>query len=288
MNPPLRPVYMVTALAVNKTGSRRMVQAEVASIALPPLPSAITFDGTSPVFSSPPSGSLLVSGINQNSCGNPGPNMPALGAYNAASVSNASPPGIDQQIPANKAGNYVGSSGTTPDVQNVGPTGLNTLGPLATVGGLENLVSSIQATADQTFPGGYSGSINLGTSSNPMVTVINGDYNLSNNSGAGLLLVTGALTFNGNPNWNGVILVIGKGIVTSASGGGNGTINGGMLVANLYNSSGQLLPSTSAPGVPTFNWNGGGTYNVNYDSCWINNLSNRLVLKAVANREELY
>ncbi len=288
MNPPLRPVYMVTALAVNKTGSRRMVQAEVASIALPPLPAAITFDGAAPVFGAPSSGSLRVNGNNANSCGAPGPNMPGLGAYNNPSVSNTSPPGIDQQIPTNKANDYQGSSGSTPDVQNVGPTGLNMLGPLATVGGLQTLVSSIQSTADQVFPGGYSGPINLGTSSTPMVTVIIGNYNLGNSSGAGLLLVTGTLTFSGNPNWNGIILVIGTGAINTGSGGGNGTLNGGMLVANLYNSSGQLLPANSAPGVPTINWNGGGTYNVNYDSCWINNLSNRLVLKAVVNREELY
>ncbi len=290
MNPPLRPVYMVTALAVNKTGSRRIVQAEVASVQLPPLPASITFDGPSPIFGVPPSGSLRVSGNNVNSCGPPGPNMPALGAYNANSVSNpgVGTPGLVQDIPTNKANDYQGSSGTTPDVQNVGSTGLNMLGPLATVGGLQTLVTNITATADQVFPGGYSGAINLGTSANPMVTVVQGDYNLSNNSGAGLLLVTGTLTFNGNPNWNGIILVIGKGAVNTGSGGGNGVMNGAMLVANLYNSSGALLPASSAPGVPTINWSGGGTFNVNYDSCWVNNLSNRLVLKAVANREELY
>jgi hypothetical protein len=288
MNPPLRPVYMVTALAVNKTGSRRMVQAEVASVALPPLPAAITFDGAAPIFGSPSSGSLRVQGDNANSCGPPGPNMPGLGAYNAQAVSSTSPPGILQQIPSNKANDYQGSSGSTPDVQNVGPTGLNMLGPLATVGGLQSLVTNITATADQVFPGGYSGSINLGTSNNPMVTVIQGNYNLGNNSGAGLLLVTGTLTFSGNPNWNGIILVIGQGAINTGSGGGNGQLNGGILVANLYNSAGAPLPASSAPGVPTINWRGGGTYNVNYDSCWINNLSNRLVLKAVASREALY
>jgi hypothetical protein len=110
---------------------------------------------------------------------------------------------------------------------------------------------------------------------------------MGNATGAGLLLVTGQLTMSGNPSFNGVILVIGKGSITY-SGSGNGVINGAMFVANLYNSSGALLPASSAPGVPFFDWNGGGTLNLNYDSCWTNNLSNRAVLRVLASHEELY
>ena len=110
---------------------------------------------------------------------------------------------------------------------------------------------------------------------------------MGNSSGAGLLLVTGTLTQSGNPNFNGVILVIGKGNIQK-SGGGSGTFNGGILVANLYDSSGNPLPASAAPGIPTINWAGGGNVTINYDSCWINSLSQRLTLKVIASHEEVY
>jgi hypothetical protein len=42
------------------------------------------------------------------------------------------------------------------------------------------------------------------------------------------------------------------------NGGGNGVVNGSLLVANLYDSSGNALSFSSTPGVPSLNWNGGG------------------------------
>ena len=50
--------------------------------------------------------------------------------------------------------------------------------------------------------------------------------------------------------------------------------DGSLLVANLYDNSGvytpaHLLPGSSAPGIPTINWNGGGiNATIQYDSCW--------------------
>src|SRR6202022_3225519 len=89
------------------------------------------------------------------------------------------------------------------------------------------------------------------------------------------LLVTGTLTLSGNPNYNGIILVIGKGNVVKG-GGGNGVLNGSLFVANLYSDPlptyTNLIPlgSNRAPGIPSIAWNGGGTANIQYDSCWIN------------------
>jgi hypothetical protein len=99
--------------------------------------------------------------------------------------------------------------------------------------------------------------------------------------------VTGNLTMSGSPNFNGAILVIGKGSLTY-SGNGNGAINGAFFMANLYNGSGTLLPASSGPGVPSMSWNGGGNLSFNYDSCWINKLSNQVVLRVLASHEQLY
>jgi hypothetical protein len=106
-------------------------------------------------------------------------------------------------------------------------------------------------------------------------------------SGSGILLVTGNLTFQGNPNYNGLILVIGKGSITK-NGGGNGTVNGSLLVANLYDSSHNALRSSSTPGVPTLNWNGGGNVSWNYDSCWSQQLNGLQAYRIVAVREMMY
>src|SRR6266550_4551046 len=62
----------------------------------------------------------------------------------------------------------------------------------------------------------FSGS--SGNSSAPAFTFVDGDCSLD--GGAGLLIVTGNLTMNGNPNFNGLILVLGAGTV-NRDGGGN-------------------------------------------------------------------
>jgi hypothetical protein len=117
--------------------------------------------------------------------------------------------------------------------------------------------------------------------------VVTGDLTTSGGlSGSGILLVEGTLTLSGNPSYNGLILVIGKGVVTK-NGGGNGTLDGAMLVANLYNSSNQLITSGS-PGTPTINWNGGGNATVQYDSCWANALNASLPYSSIGVREMMY
>jgi hypothetical protein len=99
---------------------------------------------------------------------------------------------------------------------------------------------------------GYSGS-----DASPAFTFVDGDCNLD--GGAGLLIVTGNLEMNGNPSFNGLILVLGSGSV-NRDGGGNGNIFGAIAVArfNQVGSGGFLGP--------TFNTNGGGNSDVQNDS----------------------
>ncbi len=96
-----------------------------------------------------------------------------------------------------------------------------------------------------------------GSSSAPAFTFVDGDCSLD--GGAGLLIVTGNLTMNGNPNFDGLILVLGAGTV-NRDGGGNGNIYGSMTVAHF-------APVNSGPFLsPAFNTNGGGTSTMQYDS----------------------
>jgi hypothetical protein len=87
-------------------------------------------------------------------------------------------------------------------------------------------------------------------------TFVDGDATLS--AGSGFLVVTGTLTLKGNPDFRGVILVLGEGVL-ERDGGGNGDILGGITIAKFDRTSGDFL-------APTFHTNGGGNPNVQYDS----------------------
>jgi hypothetical protein len=90
----------------------------------------------------------------------------------------------------------------------------------------------------------------------PTFTFVDGDCTLFD--GAGYLVVTGTLTMRGNTNFRGAILVLGEGRLIR-DGGGNGEILGGITIARFDRTSGGFL-------APTFETNGGGNSNVQYDS----------------------
>ena len=75
----------------------------------------------------------------------------------------------------------------------------------------------------------------MGTSTTPKVVLVKGDMTLTN-SGTGMLVVTGTLTLNGNFTYEGLIIVLGKGIV-KRNGGGNGTIKGGIIIGKYDSTS---------------------------------------------------
>jgi len=110
----------------------------------------------------------------------------------------------------------------------------------------------------------YASTAGLGAS-NPdgVLTFVDGDLTLGpgNPTGQGTLIVTGNLTLNGNFQWNGVIMVLGSGVVTR-SGGGHGNIYGAMYVAKFASTG----ASTDVFQPPTFDTSGGGTANIQYSS----------------------
>jgi len=84
------------------------------------------------------------------------------------------------------------------------------------------------------------------------------DGNCTLEGGSGLLIVTGRLTMNGNPNFDGLILVLGEGYV-ERNGAGNGEYYGAMAVARFNRTSGPFL-------APHFDTDGAGTSSMQYDS----------------------
>jgi len=97
-----------------------------------------------------------------------------------------------------------------------------------------------------------------GTTADPVLRLVKGDCDLD--GGAGLLVITGQLTLNGAPNFDGIILVLGEGTVIK-KGGGNGDIFGAMMIASFGPTGGFLKP--------TFNVSGAGGSNLQYDSSWM-------------------
>jgi hypothetical protein len=162
------------------------------------------------------------------------------------------------------------------------------------VDGLTNLVNSVTAAAGaNVFPNANNTTPpSLGTNAAPVINVVQGDYSFGG-SGAGILLVTGTLTMSGTPSFNGIILVIGKGNVQK-NGGGNGTLNGSLFVANMYSDTPptytNLIPLgyNNPPGKPTISWNGGGNATIQYDSCWISAVTQSFPYKIVTQRELIY
>jgi hypothetical protein len=103
---------------------------------------------------------------------------------------------------------------------------------------------------------------NAGTEAEPKFTFVDGDADLGPGlQGTGLLVVTGDLVIHGSTDFYGLILVLGEGSVSQGNGGGNGDILGGIVVAR-FGATGDFL-------APTFNINGGGNSNKQYDSDWI-------------------
>jgi len=293
------PVYIVTSLAVTPKGSRRIGQYEVGALNFQPPPVALGLDGPAANFSPrPSSANYFIDGTDTGAagfsstggvgaCTPTGPaSVPAIGTGDAAGAA-----GITATVTANpdRSGQYTGSGGA-PAIVNAGTGGTGQYsGGWASPSEMDNLVQTIADQADVSYTCGIgtpcSPSGPIGTNANPQITYVNGDFDFGNGSGSGVLVVTGTLSFNGNATFNGLILVIGQGIVTE-SGGGSGGFNGSVFVAKTRNS---VAPYAELPvlGTPTFNWNGGGRSFIQYNSCW-SKVGSKMRYSIIAMREEMY
>jgi hypothetical protein len=278
--PDFLPVYTMTALAVTPTGSRRMVQAEIAEDRLNfNASAALTLDGTGDTASMPSSNNFGISGTDVGGCGatTTNPAVPAIGVGSNADVTT-----VAGAIPNNRKNNYTGSGGSNPDVENVSSSlPLN----LQSVSSLQALVSTVKANVTQPVITGPATNIaNAGTLANPQIIYVNGDLTLTGAvTGYGMIVVTGTFTASGNVGWNGLVLVVGKGNFVGNGGGGN-VYNGAILVAKTVDSMGNPLATI---GAPTFNFAGGGGNGFNYASGCIDAVNKLSTFHIMAFREML-
>jgi hypothetical protein len=275
-------VLELTALAVLPNGSQKLVQYLVAPTPIPlvPLLAALTLSDSSAysaTYHAPASNSSFsVKGNDQNCVGNPtaGPNYPAVGVFTTPDIS-----AVKGGIPGAFQPNYTGLS-TAPDVENISGSFPASLQIPANLDALAQTISQNADAVITPTPSGsppYLGTATgsaltpLGmTSSNLLTVVVNGNLDISNwsNDGYGLLLVTGTFTYDPDTTWNGIILVIGQGIV-----GGNHSqykqINGAMLVAKTRDGNNVVLTGPNLGGASVSFQDSMQGNGIRYSNCWI-------------------
>jgi Tfp pilus assembly protein PilX len=264
------PVYVLTALAVTASGSRRMLQMEVTTL-MPPLPAALMLDG----YCTPTDNNICFGTTNSQNYYINGGTVPAVGTLDNTSdsiVSNA----------LFRPDHYPGSTGD-PSVAVMQP---GSIAPFNTVQGMQDLSDELQAAAGcnaYPIPAGCGNtSVNMSPSASPPVTFINGDW--SNCNGTGILVVTGTLTCSGNDSYNGLIFCIGQGHIVG-NGGGDGQFTGSVWLAKTRDSSGNLR---STLGEAIYDWQGGGGNGINFDGSWYSKLSLGFQYKVLGQREMMY
>jgi len=283
-------VFEITSFAVLPNGSQKILQylVALAPANIPSFPSGLSFPAaltiagpsTGGVVFTPPTtnASYWVSGVDLTSVPNctAGSNVDAIGVFSGTDVTN-----VTGSIPAATKTKYDGLTTPGPDVKDV--SGSFLVG-LQTPSQLDSLAQSIATNADVTVaPAGgtaygsdltpllFSGSNPSGMSStNPLTVVVKGDLDLTgwNNTGYGLLLVTGNLNYDPDASWKGMVLVIGKGTVTG-SRGGSGEFDGAFFVAKTRDASGNLLPDPNLGNASVIFASAMGSLGIRYSSCWV-------------------
>jgi hypothetical protein len=306
----IAPVYIVTALAYTPQGSRRVGQYETAAFSINPPYTGLGVDGAGANFNPTSSNNFFINGVDSGvagwtasgggagACTPTGPTVvPAVAVADAADqaadiIAVAGPPDRSNYY----TGCLTAASCTTssgygyPSIVDGSAAGTNQLtGLWSSPSQLNKMVATLANGADVALNCGIgtacSGTAPYGTSANPQITYVNGDFNFGNNSGAGVLVVTGTLNMGGGANYNGLILVIGQGIL-SVNGGGSGQINGTVFLADT-NSHTSPYAQLATLGPPGYSWAGGGTNGIQYNSCWAG-IGNNLHYMVIASREEMY
>ncbi|WP_191621174.1 PilX N-terminal domain-containing pilus assembly protein [Marinihelvus fidelis] len=166
---------------------------------------------------------------------------------------------IDDAVRDNRIGNYIGGIATAaPGAPWDTPENVSAFSDnLAAYAQAEQAINGNCQTLCY-HEGNYSDSGNndYGTNEDPQITYIDGDASFGGNvSGAGILFVTGTLSWNGTPNFNGLMVTLGG--TFHIDGGGQGGNFGGSVV--ILGTDGSAFTESD------FQNTGGGTGDYVYD-----------------------
>lgn len=256
---------MITGIGMSKQSSVEIVQSIVTREVLIP-PAAITMLGPSPSFVGGHSNPKAYVGEDcGGSGGQPGLYAPVIGLTSTPAESL-----VESAIandPAYTSGAYTGHQ-TAADVTDPGdPMYPGPIDPLWTdCEALRSKIETIRVIADVVCADG--GSCTLPASSPDRVVFIDDDYSL-NESGEGIIVVTGDFTTNGSVSWEGQMWAVGVGNF-QRNGGGGATIDGTIVVADIagpdgiYGNSDDCTGGVGGFGSASFDENGGGTGTTTY------------------------
>jgi hypothetical protein len=258
----------------------------------------LTIAGNGVSYAGPDTTAFHVNG-NDLTTGRSCPNPPvssvaAIGYTNSADQANIVS-GIPT-TPTNNTGNYTGAVPPAgPATPSVAQVTLPTM--LQKPSQVESLIQTVTQSADvvltPTAPSTTVAGAALTSAASgiwptyPMTIVVNGDLDLTSwhNSGYGLLLVTGSLIYDPGASWQGIVLVMGKGVLR-ASNSGIGQFNGAVLVAQSRDLvSGNILSdpnlgTSSVTFAPTMVGNG-----IQFNSCAILQALSPVNFKVLSFRE---
>ena len=265
----------LTSVATGPNGSKATVEITVAIFDLFTPPSPITLVGPGANFIGNDSNAKDLHGDDQCATDPIGVTRPVVAISHLADLPNVqaaiatSKP--KQYFARNTTGGLVDADTDPNLISSVVSTGtinniLNDYGvDIMNADHLNEIVKTVEKAADTVAPGGTSASsVYVGATGDTQVVVVKGDFDLNAN-GAGILVVTGELVFNGNINYEGMIYVIGEGSMVRG-GAGNNTIKGGIFIANTVGPDGIMYTGDDALGPPTFDTAGGGDSSILYCS----------------------
>jgi len=255
--------------------SKAVIEAQFDFFDIGPLPGTITLIGSGANFTGAKSGGKSLSGDEASGCGTD-PSQPVIAVTDGVSEQ-AVQLAVNQSKPNTYSTSFAG--GKVDDIVASGQVSSinSTYGfDYTNVGDLKTLVDRIEKSADSVVSGGATG-VDVGSPGDEKIVVVNGDYTLNATDGAGILVVKGILTFRGDISFTGTIVVIGTGVM-QRSGGGSGTIKGGIIIANIvgpdgvYGTSDDILGSS-----PTLDTSGGGGSDILYCSTAVDKSFSELV-----------
>ncbi len=286
-------VLTITAFAVTFAGGQRMVQYTVApqnpnldfSTATTIAANAITFSGSSSsshqvngqdATGSPPPVSSCVGGL--------GASVPAIGVTEPAAGGAVNKNAVIAGIPVPPVTNYNNySGGGLPNPSVTDSISLPTR--LLTPANVSRFISQVTQNADLVvqhdatqldIPSGMS-------ATTPMTIVVNGNLNLANFTGYGLLIVNGNFTYSGDSGWNGIVIVAGNGTTTfTGTGTGGSGFHGAIFVGTIKDSLGNVLPSF---GDVTYDLSADAGTGMYYNTCWVNKAQQFAGLKLLSFKE---
>jgi hypothetical protein len=219
---------MMTSVGLGSEGSMEIVQAIIEQRFLtPPLPpAAITLLGPDPSFQGGNSGAKAYSGNDCDGLGDPSIRVPTVGVIGSDAKDN-----VTSNL--GKAGTYRSGSHTGADTiaDLTDPTESLVPGALdptwTNCMELRAMMAEMRRSADVICT---NASCVLPPATPDRIVFVEGNYTAGD--GKGVLAVTKKLQVHGNWDWEGLVLVVGTGEMRRA-GGGNGTIFGGIIIANI-------------------------------------------------------